>query len=129
MSHLSYLAILLGCLAGVAPLEFLLGTGVRRRWRRLGLALLPGLVLGLSWDSYAVHSGQWRFAARYVLAPRLAGLPIEEVLFFVVVPTCAVLTLEAVRRRRPQWSIGDEPTPTPTQTPKPTPKPTRSERE
>jgi len=25
------------------------------------------------------------------------------------VPTCAVLTLEAVRARRPHWLIGDEP--------------------
>jgi hypothetical protein len=25
-----------------------------------------------------------------------------------VVPTCAVLTLEAVRVRRPDWLIGDE---------------------
>jgi hypothetical protein len=35
-------------------------------------------------------------------------LPLEELLFFVVIPTCAILTLEAVRRRRPQWTIGDE---------------------
>ena len=34
--------------------------------------------------------------------------PVEELLFFLVVPTCAVLTLEAVRCRRPDWTIGDE---------------------
>jgi hypothetical protein len=34
--------------------------------------------------------------------------PLEELLFFVVIPTCSILTLEAVRRRRPQWTIGDE---------------------
>jgi hypothetical protein len=27
------------------------------------------------------------------------------------VPTCSVITLEAVRRRRPGWVIGDEPEP------------------
>jgi hypothetical protein len=26
----------------------------------------------------------------------------------VVIPTCAVLTLEAVRARKPHWLIGDE---------------------
>jgi hypothetical protein len=31
------------------------------------------------------------------------------VLFFVVIPVCAILTLEAVARRRPGWPIGDEP--------------------
>ncbi|MDT4949985.1 MAG: hypothetical protein QOJ37_2580, partial [Pseudonocardiales bacterium] len=35
-------------------------------------------------------------------------LPLEELLFFLVIPTCAVLTLEAVRARRPHWLIGDE---------------------
>jgi hypothetical protein len=33
---------------------------------------------------------------------------LEELLFFIVIPTCAVLTLEAVRVRRPHWIIGDE---------------------
>jgi translation initiation factor IF-3 len=32
---------------------------------------------------------------------QLGVLPIEEALFFVVIPVCAVLTLEAVRRCRP----------------------------
>jgi len=33
------------------------------------------------------------------------------VLFFLVIPTCAVLTLEAVRRTKPSWRVddGDEP--------------------
>lgn len=72
------------------------------------LALTPGLVLGVAWDLYALHAGQWTFDRRYLIGVSIAGLPIEEVLFFVVVPVCAVLTLEAVRRRRPGWLIGDE---------------------
>jgi hypothetical protein len=35
-------------------------------------------------------------------------LPVEEVLFFLVVPTCAIATLEAVRVVR-HWPVGDEP--------------------
>ena len=38
-------------------------------------------------------------------------LPLEELLFFVVVPLCAILTFEAVRRLRPGWLAGDEPRP------------------
>ena len=109
MRHLTYLAVLLACLLGTAPLEFLLGTRVYARWRRLSLALLPGLVLGVLWDVYAVRHGQWGFDRRYLLGVWLGRLPVEEVLFFLVVPTCAILTLEAVRVRRPGWLIGDEP--------------------
>jgi lycopene cyclase domain-containing protein len=108
MDGLSYLALLAGCLLATAPLEFLLRTRVYARWRRLLIAIAPGLLLGVSWDRYAVAHRQWSFDRRYLSGLRLAGLPIEEVLFFVVIPVCAVLTLEAVRRRRPGWLIGDE---------------------
>ncbi len=108
MSHLLYLALLAGCLLGTAPLEFLLRTRVYRRWRRLLLAILPGLVLFIAWDLYAIHQQQWSFGYRYLVGLRIAGLPVEEALFFIVIPICAVLTLEAVRRRRPGWTIGDE---------------------
>ncbi len=108
MRQLSYLAVLAGCLLGTLPLELVLVTRVYPRWRRLLAALAPGLVLGVAWDEYAVRHGQWHFDGRYLVGVRIAGLPLEEVLFFVVIPTCAVLTLEAVRRRRPAWPIGDE---------------------
>ena len=109
MSHLLYLALLAGCLIGTAPLEIFLRVRVYRRWRRLVRALVPGLVLGIGWDLYAISAHQWSFDGRYLIGLRLAGLPVEEALFFVVIPTCAVLTLEAVRRCRPGWIIGDEP--------------------
>ncbi len=110
MRHLLYLALLAGCLLGTAPLEMLLHTRVYARWRRLGLALLPTLIVFTAWDIYAIRSHQWRYDRRWTTGVVLPGrLPLEELLFFAVIPTCAILTLEAVRRRRPQWTIGDEP--------------------
>lgn len=108
MRHLTYLTVLLACLVGTAPLEFLLHTRVYRRPGRLVLALLPGFLAGVAWDAYAVHAGQWGFDRRYLVGLRLVGLPVEELLFFLIIPACAVLTLEAVRRVRPGWSFGDE---------------------
>jgi lycopene cyclase domain-containing protein len=106
--QLTYLGLLAGCLLGTLPLELLLGVRVYARWRRLVAALVPGLVLGVAWDFYAVGAGHWHFDRRYLVGLDLAGLPLEEVLFFVVIPSCAILTLEAVGRRRPGWLIGDE---------------------
>jgi lycopene cyclase domain-containing protein len=54
----------------------------------------------LVWDLYATRAGQWRFDAAQTLPWRVAGLPLEEVAFFVVIPLATVLTYEAVRAGR-----------------------------
>jgi lycopene cyclase domain-containing protein len=111
--HLVYMAILAACILGTLPLEFVLHTRVYARWRRLAVALLPVLFLFGAWDLLAIAQHTWRYDRRYLIGVFLPGrLPLEELLFFLVVPTCAVLTLEAVRARRPHWVIGDEPEPT-----------------
>jgi lycopene cyclase domain-containing protein len=109
MQHLTYLAILTGCALGSGSLEFLLHTGVYRRWRRLLTAVLPVAIVGIGWDRYALGRRQWTIDRRYVTGLSIGGVPIEEILFFLVIPCCAVLTIEAVRQRRPCWRIGDEP--------------------
>jgi lycopene cyclase domain-containing protein len=108
--HATYLALLAACALGTLPLEVVLHARVYARWRRLCVAVLPVVVAFGAWDAAAVRAGWWHYDSRYLVGVTLPGrLPVEEVLFFVVIPVCAVLTLEAVRRRRPQWTIGDEP--------------------
>lgn len=104
-----YLGLLAGCLLGTLPLELFLHTRVYARWRRLAATLLAVLLVFGAWDVLASITHTWRYDHRYLLGVTLpGGLPVEELLFFLVIPTCAVLTLEAVRARRPQWRIGDE---------------------
>ena len=108
MRHLAYVGVLALCLVGTLPLELWLGVRVYRRPRRLLLTLLPVLVVFVVWDLYAVHAGHWTFDPAQTLGWTLpGGLPIEEVLFFLVVPICSVLAFEAVRTVR-GWPAGDE---------------------
>ena len=107
--RLAYLLILAACVIGTLPLELVLHTRVYARWRRLLVALVPVVVVFGAWDLVAIHEQWWRYDSSYLVGVTLPGrLPLEELLFFVVIPTCAVLTLEAVRARRPHWLIGDE---------------------
>lgn len=93
---------------GTLPLEVFLGVRVYRRWRRLALTLLPVVVVFVVWDVYAIAAGHWSFDPGQTVGLELPGnLPVEELLFFLVVPTCAVLAFEAVRRVR-GWPAGDE---------------------
>lgn len=108
MSHLAYLAVLAGCLLGTLPLELVLRTRVYARWRRWLLSLAPMLVLFLAWDVYAIRAGHWTYDENLMTGILLPGrLPLDEVLFFVVTPTCAILAFEAVRAVK-RWPVGDE---------------------
>jgi lycopene cyclase domain-containing protein len=96
--RLTYLAVLAGCLVCAIWLEPVLKVGVLRQVRRLALAVLPVAAGFLLWDLAAVHFGWWSFDSAQISGVRLGALPIEEVLFFLVVPVCAILGFEAVRK-------------------------------
>jgi lycopene cyclase domain-containing protein len=70
------------------------------------LTLLPVLAVFLTWDVLAIRAGFWSY--RHLTGARIGNLPVEEVAFFLVIPVCSLLTLEAVRRLRPTWRAGDE---------------------
>ena len=108
MRHLAYLLVLAGCLVSAIWLEPVLKVNVLRRWRRLLLTLLPVVVVFVLWDLGAIAAGHWTFDPEQTTGIVLpGGLPVDEVLFFVVVPICAILGFEATRAvlRRP---VGDE---------------------
>jgi lycopene cyclase domain-containing protein len=106
----TYLLVLAFCLIGTLPLELVLHVGVYRRWRRLLCVLGCVLVPFVAWDIWAISRHQWAYDPRQTIGWLLPGrLPVEELLFFLVIPICAILTYEAVRVRRPSWSFGDTP--------------------
>jgi lycopene cyclase domain-containing protein len=93
-----YLLLLAGCAAITLPLELLLGARVYRRPRRLVASLAAPLVLFLAWDALAIRRGTWWFSSRYTTGWLLPlRIPLEELLFFLVIPLCALLTYESVR--------------------------------
>lgn len=98
MDHWQYLFLLGACLAVTLPLE-LSGSRVYRQPARLARAVLPAAAVFLVWDVLAVVNGVWSYNPRYLLGPRLPfGLPLEEALFFLVIPLCGLLSFETVER-------------------------------
>lgn len=109
MEQFAYFGVLAFIVVGSGWLEIGLRTNVLRRWRRFVLSVAPVLVLFLLWDAYAIASEHWDFDSERVTGVTVgAGIPLEELVFFLVVPFAAVLTLEAVRSVR-GWSVGDVP--------------------
>jgi lycopene cyclase domain-containing protein len=77
--------------------------------KRAVLSIIPTAIIFLVWDYYAVVSGHWWFDKEQVVGifgPK--GIPLEEFLFFIVVPLASLLTIEAVRTQKRHWKFGDE---------------------
>lgn len=64
-------------------------------------ALLPAIlmvgVVFLVWDQYFTQNGIWGFTPNYLLGIYLGDLPLEECLFFLVVPYSCIFIYEVIR--------------------------------
>jgi lycopene cyclase domain-containing protein len=92
-----YLVVLAACVFVTLPLE-IAGARVYRQPRRLARAVLPVALVFLVWDALAIAAGVWDYAPGHVTGIRAPfAVPLEEILFFVVIPICGLLTYEAVQ--------------------------------
>lgn len=95
MDKWQYLLLLGGCLVITLPLEFF-GEGVYRQPMRLLRALAPVVAVFLIWDAIAIAFKVWGYNPRYISGINVPFMPLEEFLFFVVIPICGLLTYNAV---------------------------------
>lgn len=86
-------------LAGSVPfaLSFWPGLGFYKNIRSLAAAIVTIMVIFGTWDVIAVSRHHWYFDVAGVGSVKLLNLPLEEVLFFVVIPFCCIFTWEAIR--------------------------------
>mgnify|MGYP000847399681 FL=1 len=109
MLKFGYLAMLGFTVVGSFWLEVVLKVGVLRRYKRAFLSILPSALIFLLWDSYAIKNGHWHFDPKQIIG--IYGplnIPLEEFLFFLIVPLAALMTIEAVRTVKKHWIVGDE---------------------
>jgi len=105
----SYMAMLAFTIVGSFWLELVLKVRVLVRWKRWLKSILPIAFLFILWDAYAISRKHWHFDTKQILG--IYGpfhIPLEEFLFFLIVPIAAIMSLEAVRRVKKQWVVGDE---------------------
>jgi lycopene cyclase domain-containing protein len=113
VDRFQYLALMAGCLLITLPLEFWLAARAYRRPRRLLLAVVPVALVFIAWDLFAIRRDHWTFSPQHTTGLLLpGGIPLEEVVFFLVIPVCGLLTYEAVgtvlaRRASARRETGD----------------------
>lgn len=97
MAQFNYLMVLgfIGACALFVNLGFRLR--IRSKWKVFLLTDIAILAIYLAWDFWAVAKGSWYFDPEQLIGFYIFGqLPIEEVLFFVIVPLMVVLTYLAL---------------------------------
>ncbi len=95
LEHLTYLGVDLIILL---PFIFKLGDsrlGFGRRRRSISISTAIALAVFAIWDVFAVRAEVWAFNPAYIIGVKLAGLPVEEILFFISVPLTSILVWEA----------------------------------
>ena len=104
MEKYGYMAMIAFTLVGSFWLEVIFKVGVLRRWKKAFASILPVSALFIVCDAYAISQVHLFFDRDQVLGifgP--FGIPLEEYLFFIVVPMAALLTIEAVTTVKPHW--------------------------
>ncbi len=74
-----------------------------RRWPAALLSILPAGTVFVIWDVIATRRGDWSFNPAHVGAFTLFGLPLEEIMFFMLIPFSCIFIYECVicyRRER-----------------------------
>lgn len=92
-----YLALMAGCLLITLPLEFVFSARVYRRPKLLLMAMLPVVLVYSAWDILGIWRGHWSYNPEYVTGILLPlRMPLEELVFFMAIPICGLLSYEAV---------------------------------
>ena len=64
---------------------------------RLIYAIGFPFIVFIAWDVFAASRGHWSFNENYTTGFRIFSLPVEEILFFIIIPFCALFTWEVVK--------------------------------
>jgi lycopene cyclase domain-containing protein len=96
-THYTYFLILAASLAGPLALSFDKKVAFYKNWKYLFPAMIIPALLYIIWDVYFTSKGVWSFNEAYISGIKIFNLPVEEVLFFFIVPYCCVFIYACIR--------------------------------
>ena len=83
---MEYFIILVLVFLCTALLDWLYKVKLYDSWSERILIPLAFVIIGALWDSFAAWRGHWTFSGTGLLGINIGFLPLEEYLFFLVIP-------------------------------------------
>jgi len=105
-----YLIIELCALAVPLILSFDKKVAYYKHWKYLFPAMLISAVFFIATDIWFTDLGVWGFNPRYHSSLLLGGLPVEEILFFFIIPYCSIFIHYVFIAYFPYATLGDKAT-------------------
>ena len=96
MAQYEYLILMAACVAITLPLEFLLRARVYRRLPLMLPTILVVVIAFGAWDLLGIARDHWTYNSEFITGITFGIIPLEEIVFFIVIPLCALLSYEGV---------------------------------
>jgi lycopene cyclase domain-containing protein len=98
-----YLLVILGSIAGPFFLIFDKKVHFYTYWKYMFPAILSVAFIFLVWDEYFTQNNIWGFNPAYLQGIYIGNLPLEECLFFLVVPYACIFIYEVLKAYFPHF--------------------------
>jgi lycopene cyclase domain-containing protein len=103
-SHYTYIILIAFTISGPFLLSFDKKVAFYKEWKHFFWAMLPTSLAYILWDVIATKTGVWKFNTEFLLGPFIGNLPLEEYLFFIVVPYACLFIYACLKAYFPKIS-------------------------
>lgn len=95
-SHYLYLGLMIFSLSYPLAQSFEWRISLYKKWKALGVATLVMMAVFIPWDIWFTTKGVWWFNDDYTIGLKILHLPIEEWLFFIIIPYACIFIFEVL---------------------------------
>jgi len=103
--HLTYLFLNLVTIAGPLTLSFDKKVAFYKNWKPFTLSMLATSTLYIVWDIWFTKINVWLFNSQFVYGKWFANLPLEEYIFFIIIPYACLFIYACLKAYLPNFSF------------------------
>mgnify|MGYP001591276846 CR=1 FL=1 len=93
-----YLGYLTLALIGSLLLARVFGISFAGKKKAILFSLIPTAIVFILWDSWAVSQNVWEFGLEQMLGILIENQPVEEILFFLIIPFFGIVLWEIANK-------------------------------